>query len=229
MQAVLLLVALSLPGQEPTRVLQPRPGRAEVTRPDPAERSDTKADPTPTVEMPKVFTLDEIAMGARNDAFVDEFLKDKQLTLHGQVHRIERVVEQATNDADPLAKANTTYRLVMQRLGHEDRIVDLQIHFVFTPAARKDLALLEPGTTKVTVQGKCVSTQLQMLERGLNFAIELQGCQIVPTPMELDSTAPRSRTPIIPNIIPDSAPPVVPRNPPSIPPPPPPLPVPNQD
>ena len=162
MQAALLFIALSLPGQV-------EPPRGPL-------RPPAKADPAPNVELPRTFSLDEIAAGAKNDAFVDEFLKDKQLTLFGQVQRIERVTEPSANDADPLAKPLTTYRLVMQRLGHEDRAVDIQVYFVFAANARKDLALLEPGVTKVTARGKCVTTQMQSLERGLNFTLELHDC-----------------------------------------------------
>lgn len=212
MQAVLVLMAMSLLGQ-----VEPPPRVGPAAKPDPA----------PVVEVPRTFTLDEIAAGAKNDAFVDEFLKNKQLSLFGQVQRIERVVTPPANDADPLAKAPTTYRLVMSRTGHEDRPLDVDVYFVFTDKARKELALLEPGTAKIAVQGTCSLTQLQTLERGHLFALELRDCQIVATPPELD-TNPRPRTPIIPNIIPEFEPPVVPPRPtiPPVPgPPPPPLPM----
>jgi hypothetical protein len=179
------------------------------------------------VEAPRTFTLDEIAAGAKNDAFVDEYLKDKEITLFGQVQRIERVVHTAVDDAGARAIPPTIYRLVMQRTGHEDRALDMQVYFVFAAAARKDLALLEPGVTKVTVLGRCTATQLQVLERGFNFVLELQDCKIIPTPTEFEIT-PGPRTPIIPNVIPDDAPPVIPRPvPPAVPAPPlPPLPMP---
>lgn len=210
MQAVLVLIALSLPGQ---------------VEPPPRVSLPTKPDPEPTVEMPRTFTLDELAAGARNDAFVDEFLKNKQLTLFGQVQRVERVVTPPPSDADPRTMAPTTYRLVMSRTGHEDRPLDVDVYFVFTEKSRKELALLEPGTSKVTIQGTCGLTQLQSLERGHLFALELHSCQIVPTPPELDAT-PRPRTSVIPNVIPDYEPPAAPA-PPAVPgPPPPPLPMP---
>ena len=47
--------------------------------------------PPETAEELRPFTLDQIAAGARNDAFVDEFLKDQTLQLFGTVKLIERL------------------------------------------------------------------------------------------------------------------------------------------
>jgi hypothetical protein len=205
MQAVLVLFALSLPGQVEAQPAGPNPA-------NPSQAEAAKADPSPMEEQPRVFTLDEIAAGAKNDAFVDEFLKGQPLSLFGPVQRIERSPQGTDGEQEPASKGPTGYRLIMFRVGHEDHPIDVEVFFVFAEKARKELALLEPGASKVTIQGTCNRTQLQPQQKGYRFSLELQDCQIVETPADLDSAQP-TRPAIIPNVVPDNAPPAPAPNP----------------
>lgn len=146
------------------------------------------------------FTLDQIAAGAKNDAFVDEFLEGKSLQLFGTVKQIERTVD-FDGKKDP-----GYYRLVIERLGREEAAVDVSAAFFFTAADRKELAMLEPGISKVAIEGKCHSTQMQSLESGLHFTLNLKDCKVVETPQEfLPPTGPPQRPQVIPNVTPEGA------------------------
>jgi hypothetical protein len=208
MNAALLLVALTIGQTDPTRVPPPNTVPPPATRPAPRVPASGTADPAPKVDEPAPFTLDVLAAGAKNDAFVDEFLREKKLTLSGTVQGIERF----SGDE----QAPTRYRLVMTRLGRDDRAVDVEVYCYFAVANRKDLSLLEPDVSKVTVEGNCTKATLQGQTKGLGFLLVLEECKIIPTPV---SPQPPARGPgpaIIPNVI-DPA--TVPRTP--VPPPPP--------
>jgi hypothetical protein len=144
------------------------------------------------------FTLDQIAAGAKNDAFVDEYLKGKSLQLFGTVKQVERMVDDGKSEA--------RYRVVIERQGHEERAVDVAASFLFTAANRKELAQLEPGITKVTIEGTCISTQMQSLVEGMHFSLNLDKCKIVDTPEEFTSTLPAKRPQVVPNVTPDGEP-----------------------
>ncbi|QDU25701.1 hypothetical protein ETAA8_07710 [Anatilimnocola aggregata] len=161
--------------------------------------------PPETAEELRPFTLDQIAAGARNDAFVDEFLKDQTLQLFGTVKLIERLDTDAKKDGE---KKESGYRVIFERLGHEDRAVDVTAGLYFPASARKDLATLEPGRSKVTIEGTCFGTQLQSLDRGVAFILELKDCKLVETPGEFSDAPPPSKPKIIPN--PTIAPPFPP-------------------
>jgi|GEM_PF-5208848 len=190
MSAALLFVALLVSQVDPNRV--------------PPPESAAKA------EEPLPFTLDDLAAGAKNDAFVDEFLSDKKLKLFGTVQGVERFAKEED--------APKNYRLVMGRLGRNENAVDVEVYCYFGETARKDLSLLEPDVSKVTVQGNCKTATLQAQTRGLGFLLVLENCKIVPTPAALQEPMRSPGPAIIPNIT--NEPP--PRNPG---PPPPPLPM----
>lgn len=158
------------------------------------------------------FTLDQIAAGAKNDAFVDEYLKGKVLQLYGTVKQVERMVDDGKTEA--------RYRVLIERLGHEEQAVDVAASFLFTAANRKELAQIEPGITKVTIEGTCISTQMQSLDDGMHFSLNLDKCKIVETPEEFTSSLPAKRPQLVPNVTPDGEPgttipyPRIPQNPP---------------
>jgi hypothetical protein len=154
-------------------------------------------------EGPVIFTLDILAAGAKNDAFVDEYLKDQSLSLFGTVQSVERFTTESKT---------VQYRIVMQRLGHEDQAVDVEVFCFFSDKARKDLANLEPGVTKVTLQGDCKKASLTSAVRGLGFSLELQNCKFIPTPPSLlaPPTSPKTGSAIIPNIVEPAPAPVIP-------------------
>jgi len=169
MKAALLLVAVLLGAEN-----------------DRAEKQD---------ELPP-FTLDQIAAGAKNDAFVDEYLKDQTLQIFGTVKAIERLIGDG--------KKEPGYRVIFERLGHEERALDVMVGLYFDAKSRKELALLEPGNTKVTIQGVCNQTDMQSQDKGLLFLLELKNCQIVETPAGLSGAAPPQ--PAGPRIIPNPTP-----------------------
>lgn len=195
MNAALLLVALTIGQADPNLVPPLTPAVRPATRPAPRvpdKEADTKDDEPPP------FTLDVLAAGAKNDAFVDEFLKEKKLTLFGTVEGVERFANE--EDAPP------RYRVVMSRLGRDERAVDVEVYCYFAIENRKDLSLLEPDVSKVTVEGKCTKATLQGQTKGLGFLLVLEDCKIIPTPV---SAQPPMRSPgsaIIPNIIEPAAP-----------------------
>ena len=195
--ALLLLAALTVGQVEP-------PVRIAPEKPAP-EKTDSAAK----ADEPLPFTLDDLAAGAKNDAFVDEFLKGKKLSLYGQVHGVERFTNE---EGGP-----KLYRLVMNRLGRDERAVDVMVYCYFSETTRKDLSLLEPDVSKVTVQGNCKSATLQSQDRGLGFLLVLEDCKIVPTPAAVEPIrSPASA--IIPNITnepqpPGPAPPPLPMQP----------------
>ncbi len=178
------------------------------------------------------FTLDQIAAGAKNDAFVDEYLKDKSLRIFGQVQRIERVlatppplselpadgqkpvdkpsVDKPSVDKQPAdkppVKSDGSYLLVMERIGHEDRAIDMQVLLQFDASARKELALLEPGVSKVTIEGTCIITQLTTLDRGVGFGIMLKDCKLIATPAGFEIGPRPPKTAVLPIITPPTAP-----------------------
>ncbi len=196
--ALLLWAALAVGQVEPPVRIAPEKSAAEKS--DPAGKSD---EPLP-------LTLEDLAAGAKNDAFVDEFLKEKKLSLYGQVEGIERFTKE--QDGPRL------YRLVMRRLGRDERGVDVAVYCYFAESARKDLSLLEPAVAKVTVLGNCKSATLQAQERGIGFLLILEDCKIIATPTVFTEPM-RSPVPaVIPNIT-NEVPPRVPV------PPPPPLPM----
>jgi hypothetical protein len=207
MNAALLVIAVLLAGQMQPPPHKPVPEKLVPEKPSLEKPTPEKeaADKEPEEkEMQPVFTLDQIAAGAKNDAFVDEHLKDKSLRLFGQVKQIERV---AAKD-----KADAGYRVVMTRLGHEDRAIDVEATFLFPPEARKELALLEPGITKIVIEGTCASTQMQSLVNGLGFMLALKDCKIVEKvkSLEIPAAAAAPRTTIIPAITPPDSPPAIP-------------------
>lgn len=186
--ALLLLAALTVGQAEP-------PVRIAPEKPEPAAKAD---EPLP-------FTLDELAAGAKNDAFVDEFLKEKNLSLYGQVHGIERFAKEENGPK--------LYRLVMQRLGRDERAVDVNVYCYFSEGARKDLSLFEPDVSKVTVQGNCKTATLQTQERGLGFMLVLEDCKIIPTPAAFGEPMRGPAPAIIPNITNEPPPPRAPTPP----------------
>lgn len=196
--AVLLMAALTIGQVEPP--VREAPEKPALEKPAPASKAD---EPLP-------FTLDELAAGAKNDAFVDEFLKEKRLSLFGQVHGIERFTNE---EGGP-----KLYRLVMQRLGRDERAVDVIVYCYFATDTRKALSLLEPEVSKVTVQGNCKSATLQTQERGMGFLLVLEDCKIIPTPAAFGEPMRSPSSAIIPNIT-NEPPPRAPS------PPPPPLPM----
>jgi hypothetical protein len=218
MNAALLLVATLLAGQVESPPAK-APARPAADQKKPA--SDKPAIEKPTGEKPAadeeeekqpIFTLDQIAAGAKNDAFVDEFLRDKTLKLYGRVMQIERLT---TGD-----KADEGYRVLMGRLSREDRGVDVEVWFMFPTAARKELSMLEPGESKITIEGTCAETQLQSLTNGLGFTLAIKDCKLVETPEDIEGPLPTAqRTSILPIITPNAppatAPPAVPPIPPA--------------
>ncbi|WP_254512221.1 hypothetical protein [Anatilimnocola floriformis] len=199
MNAALLLLALTL-------------GQADPLRPAPATTSAASKADAEKSEEPGPFTLSDLAAGAKNDAFVDEYLKDKKLTLFGTVQSIERF---AGDESVP-----PRYRLVMNRLGRDERNVDVEVYCYFAVGSRKDLSTLEPEVSKVTVEGKCTKAALQGAAKGFSFLLALEDCKIVPTPAFLQEPVRGPAPAIIPNVVdPAAAPPRLPA------PPPPPLPM----
>lgn len=184
MNAALLLVAVLSVGQvDPPSRPDRGPGVNPAARPPVAAAE----------EAPLPFTLDTLAAGARNDAFVDEYIKDKGLSLFGQVLSIERFTHE---------DKSIQYRLVMERLGHEDNAVDVEVFCYFSEKSRKELATLEPGVSKVTVQGSCKKATLIAAPQGVGFTLEMQDCKIIETPAALVGPPPaRSGSAIVPNII----------------------------
>ncbi|WP_425615769.1 hypothetical protein NA78x_005700 [Anatilimnocola sp. NA78] len=139
------------------------------------------------------FTLEQIAAGAKNDAFVDEYLKDQTLQIFGTVKLIERMPSED--------KKEPGYRVIFERTGHEERALDVMVGLYFDAKARKDLALIQPGVSKVTVQGRCSSTEMQSQDKGLLFILEMKDSKLVETPDNLSGAAPppQSGPRIIPN------------------------------
>lgn len=180
MNAAVLWVALLAVGQAepPVRIDRSKP-------PAPVE-------PAAKAEEPLPLTLDDLAAGAKNDAFVDEFLKEKKLTLFGQVHGVERFTRE--QDGPRL------YRLMMSRLGRDERAVDVEVYCYFPEGARKELSKLEPDLSKVTVEGQCKTATLQSQTRGLGFMLVLENCKIIPTPSAFQETTRSPGSAIIPNI-----------------------------
>jgi hypothetical protein len=207
MNAAVVLIAVLLAGQvQPPEQPQPEntpPARRtpDKTNGQPTKKADAKDADKEADEQP-VFTLDQIAAGAKNDAFVDEFLKDKTLKLYGRVVQIERWT---TSD-----KADAGYRVLMGRLSREDHAVDVEVLFMFPASARKELALLEPGTSRITVEGMCAGTQLQSLTNGLGFTLAIKDCKLIETPTELEAGNTPPRTTLLPVVTPNGVPPVVP-------------------
>jgi hypothetical protein len=185
--ALLLLAALTVGQAEPPVRIAPEKPAAE--KPDPAAKA----------EEPLPFTLDDLAAGAKNDAFVDEFLKEKKLSLYGLVHTVERFTREENGPR--------LYRLVMRRLGREDRAVDVTVYFYFAEDARKTLSLLEPDVAKITVQGNCKSATLQTQDRGMGFLLLLEDCKIIPTPAAFSEPTRGPPPAIIPNITNEPMPP----------------------
>jgi hypothetical protein len=207
MNAAVVLIAVLLAGQvQPPERSQPEtspPAKqsAEKTNGKPAKEADpNEADPK--ADQQPVFTLDQIAAGAKNDAFVDEFLKDKTLKLYGRVEQIERWPTSG--------KAEGGYRVLMGRLSREDHAVDVEVLFMFPTSARKELALLEPGTSRITVEGTCAETQLQTLPNGLGFTLAVKDCKLVETPTELEAGNTPPRTTLLPVVTPNGVQPVAP-------------------
>jgi hypothetical protein len=231
MNAALILMASLLAGQVQPGSVKPPPTRqpstpertvgpeVQPTQPTPAKvveakEAPEKEDPEKEADEEKkhpVFTLDQLAAGAKNDAFVDEFLKDRTLKLYGKIMQIERMTVQdgrPTGDgrATGAEKAEAGYRVLMGRVGHEDRAVDVEVAFFFPAAARKELAMLDPGTTKITIEGTCAATQLQSLVNGVGFMLAIKDCKIVETPAGLAGSSVPPRTSVLPLITPPTVP-----------------------
>lgn len=196
MNAALLLVAILSVAQVEPPVRPNRGPRVVPADPRAELRTEEAKD-----EGPVIFTLDVLAAGAKNDAFVDEYLKDQSLSLFGTVQSVERF---------PTESKTVQYRIVMQRLGHEDQSVDVEVYCFFSDKNRKDLANLEPGVTKVTLQGNCKKANLVSATRGLGFTLELQDCKFIPTPPSLIAPPPKTGSAIVPNVVEPGAAPVIP-------------------
>lgn len=195
-----LWIALLLAGQvPPSGQIQPAKAAPEKAA---QENSAGKAANSQEAEKQRPLTLDQIAAGAKNDAFIDEFIKDKKIKLYGRILQVERW---STG-----AKADQGYRVLMGRLSREDHAVDVEVWFLFPRDARKELAMLEPGTSRITIEGVCAETQMQSLTNGLGLTLAIKDCQIVETPEEIESAAAGSRTSILPVVTPNGTDPLQP-------------------
>ena len=203
MNSVLLLLALTVGQAEPTRETTPKIQPRENPR---LVRPNTAPEPAAKGEEQLPFTLDVLSAGAKNDAFVDEFLKEKKLSLYGTVQAIERF--SGDEDVPP------RYRLVMNRVGRDDRATDVEVFCYFPAASRKGLSLLEPEITKITVEGNCTKATLHSLDKGLGFQLVLEDCKIIPTPAALQAPQRAPPSAIIPNIIDPASIPRLPITPP---------------
>jgi hypothetical protein len=96
---------------------------------------------------------------------------------------------------------------VMNRVGCDERAVDIEVFCYFAEGARKGLSLLEPDVSKVTVEGDCKSATLQTQQRGQGFLLVLEDCKIIPTPAALGEPMRSPASAIIPNITNEPLPP----------------------